>query len=160
MRCSRRRVYLAEGARDFCKRSLMSESTAMEGIARANEKQATILVLDDEATLRRIMADEFEKAGYSVVHFPDKEDGLKWIHHHDVDLVVSDIKSPRMDGFAFLKLLRSDPSTSGIPCIFVTGMADLKIAIEAVSLGVSDYLVKPVDLTDLMRAVRKALGQT
>ena len=131
----------------------------MNAIDNPQGDNLTIMVLDDEVTIRNLVAKELEKAGYTVVSFPNKSDGLQWIQKSHVDLVISDINSPRMDGFTFIKLLRANPNTNMIPCIIVTGLAEFKFAIDALSLGVSDYLTKPFEIDELMQAVHRALGQ-
>lgn len=131
----------------------------MNELVRAEKKEHTILVLDDEDTIRHVVAETLKKAGYDVVHFRDKEDGLDWIRSHSVSLVISDIKSPRMDGLTFLRRLKANQSTNRIPVVFVTGVADFTIACEALKLGASDYLTKPSELTQLMHVVRRVLHQ-
>jgi CheY-like chemotaxis protein len=121
------------------------------------EKNRVILLLDDDDTLRHIIRDELQKFGCVVIDFADKEDGLDWIQDHHVDLVLSDINSPGMDGISFLNRLRGDFSTARVPLVFVTGMAGPEIAQMTLALGAQDYLTKPFDVEQLSRCVRKVL---
>ena len=120
-------------------------------------KNRVILLLDDDHTLRHIIRDELQKYGCVVIDFADKEDGLDWVQNHHVDLVLSDINSPGMNGISFLNRLRGDSRTARVPLVFVTGMAGREIAQMTLAIGAQDHLTKPFDVEQLSRCVRKVL---
>ena len=118
-----------------------------------------IIVLDDEETLRIVCAKELRRQGYDAFPECSKAKGYDWSVVNKPDLMISDIKSPEMDGFELIKWIKASPYTTHIPFVFVTGYADLKNAIEAKKLGAADFISKPYDLPDLLQAIERILVQ-
>ncbi|NNG17387.1 MAG: sigma-54-dependent Fis family transcriptional regulator, partial [Gemmatimonadales bacterium] len=114
-----------------------------------------VLAVDDEAvvceSIRRVLTEE----GYSVATTRSPREGLDLVRKETFDLLLLDIKMPEMDGIDFLRQVRSvSPETE---VIMVTGYATIQTAVEAIKLGATDYLQKPVSPDQLMVAVARAL---
>jgi len=115
-----------------------------------------VLVADDEEDLRELYAQVLLDVGYEVDMAPDAQTALAQIGRSAFDLVVSDIVMPGLDGISFLKAIHDrDPD---LPVILVTGQPTLESAIRAMEYGAVQYLVKPVALDQLVKAVERGLG--
>ena len=89
----------------------------------------------------------------------DGLDGLEAAKRHLPDLIICDVQMPRLNGYETLAALRQDPITATIPFIFLTGLTDRKELRQGMGLGADDYLVKSVDLEDLLVVVRAKLDR-
>ena len=119
-------------------------------------RQTHILVVDDEKTLRDIVSRALAKLGHECVTAANGEEALALVSKQAFDLVVTDLKMPRMGGLALIEWLRKEHP--GLPIIIMTGYADLESARKALRLRVSDYLVKPFEgLSQVQAAVQRAL---
>jgi CheY-like chemotaxis protein len=119
--------------------------------------QAQILVVDDEKTLRDIVGRALMKLGHRCVTASNGEEALALLARQTVDLVLTDLKMPKMGGLALIEWLRKEHPE--IPVIIMTGYADLESARKALRLRVSDYLVKPFEsLAEVQAAVQRSLG--
>lgn len=115
-----------------------------------------ILVVDDEDALRTVLTSELEGEGYQVASAVDGEEAIKILGTQVFDLILLDIKMPKVDGFEVLKFVKqTQPKTK---VIMLTGFADLKNAIESKKLGAEDFVSKPYDLVDLLTTVERVLG--
>ncbi|GEM_PF-1221613 len=114
-----------------------------------------ILVLDDEEALRVVLAAELEDQGYEAFALEDKTEGYEWTLQHRPDLIISDIKSPGMDGIELLRHLKANPITAKVPFLFVTGFADLATAILSKKLGAVDFVCKPYEFSDLLKTIAR-----
>jgi DNA-binding response OmpR family regulator len=111
-----------------------------------------ILVVDDEESLRLSLKFKLKSAGFEVDVAVDGEDALEKLKAKPVDAVLLDINMPRMSGIETLTLIRQQyPQTEAI---MLTGFADFSTAIECLKIGAKDYLVKPVDTTELVTRLR------
>ncbi len=119
------------------------------------ESKADILVVDDEPLLREIMAEWLGSEGYQVRTAQDGIEALQILEQNRVDLIVTDIRMPRMDGVALLKKLK-EAAAEFIPAIVVTGFADLGRR-EAYDLGAGALIAKPFTDEDLVSAVKRIL---
>ncbi|MBM3324705.1 MAG: response regulator, partial [Calditrichaeota bacterium] len=119
---------------------------------------ARLLIIEDEASLRQVVHDYFCTAGYEVTTAADGREGLaKFSAASDIDLVLSDIRLPVMDGLEVLeRIKKKDPS---IQVILMTGYSEKDLAIQALRLGADDYVEKPFQLDDLEHIVQRALGR-
>jgi len=119
-------------------------------------RQAQILVVDDEKTLRSIVSKALAKLGHRCVTAANGEEALALANKRAFDLVITDLKMPKMDGLILIEWLRK--GRPEIPIIIMTGYGDLQSARKALRLGVSDYLVKPFEgLAEVQAAVQRAL---
>ncbi len=116
-----------------------------------------ILVIDDIARYRQLYAETLRKAGFDVRTAASAEDAWQVMPERQPDMIVSDIRMPGEDGISFLQEVLS--RYPGLPCLLITAYADIKDAVTALKLGATDYLEKPIDLDELVAAVRDALGE-
>ncbi len=114
-----------------------------------------ILIVDDEESLRMSLKFKLKSAGFDVDVAVDGEEALDKLKSKQVDVVLLDINMPRMSGIEALTRIRQDfPQTEAI---MLTGFADFSTAIECLKMGARDYLVKPVDTTELVTRVRSLI---
>ncbi|MDZ7597766.1 MAG: response regulator [Desulfobacterales bacterium] len=103
-----------------------------------------ILIVDDFATMRRILKNILKKIGFThIIEADDGSNALKVLEKEKVDLVISDWNMPKMTGIEFLKAVRSNTAFKDLPFLMVTAEAQKQNIIEAVQAGVSNYVVKP-----------------
>ncbi|MHC4605195.1 MAG: sigma-54-dependent transcriptional regulator, partial [Planctomycetota bacterium] len=117
-------------------------------------KTVKILVVEDDTAMRQSCAKLFRLEGYDVAEAPSAADALDQIRERgDIDIVLTDIKMPGMDGMALLRESRRlDPS---IVVVLMTGYGSIKNAIEAMKHGAADYITKPFDTNELLMTVSK-----
>jgi len=114
-----------------------------------------VLIIDDDPQVREILHEIFLASGYKCELANDGREGLDAFSASQPPLTVTDIKMPRMDGISFLKSARAaDPDAA---VIVLTGVGDLKTAIDALKLGAHDFIVKPVNVDELLIAAERAL---
>jgi two-component system, NtrC family, nitrogen regulation response regulator NtrX len=111
-----------------------------------------VLIVDDEKAIRNVLKDILSVEGYKVEEASDGEEGLKKITN--VDVVLCDIKMPKVDGIEFLeKALEINPE---LPIIMISGHGNIDTAVDAVKKGAFDYISKPPDLNRLLITIRNA----
>lgn len=118
---------------------------------------AKILIIEDEASIRRVLSKILSEENelYQVTEAPDGEQGLEKIKAEDFDLVICDIKMPKLDGEEVLQ--EAKKLKPEIPFIMISGHGDLETAVNTMRLGAFDYISKPPDLNRLLTTVRNAL---
>jgi len=116
-----------------------------------------ILIIEDEEPIRRVLLRILteEDSSYEVHEAFDGKDGLKKINNNNYDLILCDIKMPRMDGIEVLESIKASNKT--LPFIMLTGHGNVSTAVEAMKLGAYDFISKPPDLNRLLNSVRHAL---
>src|SRR5262245_21715397 len=119
-----------------------------------SESSPTILLVDDEDSVRKVLAFPLEKDGYTVVQAVDGEDALRQFAASPIDLVVLDIMLPRLDGLEVCKRLRA---TSGVPIIMLTARDDEVDKVLGLELGADDYITKPFSIREFRSRVRALL---
>ncbi len=112
-----------------------------------------ILVVEDEDKLRRVIELQLTSAGFDVDKSATAEDALKVIDR--ADLVLTDLKLPRMDGLQFLAVIRRQNSV--VPVVMMTAFGSVETAVQAMKAGATDFLLKPFSLDHLMQVLAKAL---
>ncbi len=118
-----------------------------------------ILVVDDEEYMRETIAQILTFEGYAIQKADDGIEALQLLTTFTPDLIVCDVNMPKLDGFGLLKELRKRESTSGIPFIFLTGQTDRPSQREGMSTGADDYITKPFETDELIKAVELRLGR-
>lgn len=113
-----------------------------------------ILVVDDEASIRRILETRLSMIGYDVVTAADGEDAIATFHETQPDLVVLDVMMPKLDGYGVCQELRKE---SDIPIIMLTALGDVADRITGLELGADDYVVKPFSPKELEARIRSVL---
>ena len=118
-----------------------------------------ILIIEDEAAIRRVLSKILseENDAYQVEDAEDGLQGLEKIKNNDYDLVLCDIKMPKMDGVEVLEAVKKIKPE--IPMVMISGHGDMETAIQTMRLGAFDYISKPPDLNRLLNTVRNALDR-
>ncbi|HEY7170080.1 MAG TPA: response regulator [Vicinamibacterales bacterium] len=116
-----------------------------------------VLVVDDEASIRDLLAKTLALAEYDVDVAPDGRSALDRMRMYPYDLLIADLKMPGMDGLTVIR--EAKRYKADLPVIIITGFSTEASAIEAVNLGVSGYLTKPFRVPQVLNAAAKALGE-
>jgi DNA-binding NtrC family response regulator len=119
--------------------------------------KSRILVVDDEDALRTVLSTELKGEGYDVETASDGDEAISVVQNKKFDLLLLDIKMPKVDGFEVLKFVKK--GFPAIKVIMLTGFADLKNAIESKKLGAEDFVSKPYDLVDLLTTIERVLSE-
>jgi two-component system, NtrC family, nitrogen regulation response regulator NtrX len=119
---------------------------------------AKILVIDDEKAIRRSLKDILEFEKHTVEEAEDGEAGLKLAMAKEFDLIISDIKMPKIDGIEFLSKIMDHGTTAAV--VMMSGHGTIETAVEAVKKGAYDFIPKPIDLNRLLVTVRNAMDKT
>ncbi|MEZ5014054.1 MAG: sigma-54 dependent transcriptional regulator [Chitinophagales bacterium] len=119
---------------------------------------ANILLVDDEKSIRKTLKEILEYEGYNVDEAGDGSEGYRMIQDGDYDIVLCDIKMPKMDGMEVLE--KATQSNPDVPFIMISGHGTLETAVEAVKKGAFDYVAKPPDLNRLLITIRNALDKS
>ena len=117
-----------------------------------------ILVVDDSSTIRSIVKDAFEKAGFNVTTAEDGKDALKKIRENPPDLILSDIDMPEMNGIELCNKVRTDPESKAIPFVIMSANDNRATMRQLLDRGVSAYLVKPFNMEQMVITVEKLLS--
>ena len=107
-----------------------------------------ILLVEDDYDLNNLVKTILEKNGYMVTNFYNAKDALKSMENKVFDLIVSDIMMPEIDGFEFAKSIRENDKN--IPILFMTAKDEFEDKLRSYSIGVDDYMVKPIDIKELV----------
>ena len=119
---------------------------------------STILIIDDEKAIRKTLSEILSYEGYKIDEASDGEEGLKKFREKSYDVVLCDIKMPKLDGIEFLD--KSRESNPDVPVIMISGHGTIETAVEAVKKGAYDYISKPPDLNRLLITIRNAMDKT
>jgi two-component system response regulator AtoC len=114
-----------------------------------------VLIVDDEPNLRKILSAQLTRDGYDVLTAEDGEQGLHLLREHHIDLVITDLKMPKVDGMTLLKrALEIEPE---LPVVLITAHGTIDTAVEALKRGAFDFVTKPFDKDEVRQIVAKAL---
>jgi len=116
-----------------------------------------ILVVDDDHDFSQLLVFDLKKHGYQVVTAANGEEGLTQVAAEKPDLVILDIKMPKMDGYTFVRRLKKEAETKDLPLIVLTSYEPMKDMFQLE--GVSDYFVKSVKMDGLLATIEKHLGK-
>jgi DNA-binding NtrC family response regulator len=119
---------------------------------------ADILIIDDEKAIRKTLSEILSFEGYKIDEASDGEEGLKKFRERNYDVVLCDIKMPKIDGIEFLQ--KAGESNPDIPVIMISGHGNIETAVEAVKTGAYDYISKPPDLNRLLITIRNAMDKS
>ena len=119
---------------------------------------ADILIIDDEKAIRKTLTEILTFEGYKIDEASDGEEGLKKFKEKTFDLVLCDIKMPKMDGIEFLE--KAGEVNADVPIIMISGHGNIETAVEAVKKGAYDYISKPPDLNRLLITIRNAMDKS
>src|SRR6202167_3849315 len=115
----------------------------------------TILIVEDEAKMRRLLELNLGEDGLSTLSAGDAEAGLKLLRENSVNLVVTDLKLPGMNGLEFLQAIKRQ--NSALPVVVMTAFGSVETAVEAMKAGASDYVLKPFSLSEMRMVIHKEL---
>jgi len=115
-----------------------------------------ILVVDDETKMRRLLELSLKNLGYDVVQAADGAEALERVEEAPFDLIITDLKMPRLDGIGLLRQLRE--SGDPVPLILLTAFGTIESAVEAMKLGANDYIIRPFEMETVELAVSRALA--
>jgi DNA-binding NtrC family response regulator len=116
-----------------------------------------ILIIDDEKAIRKTLGEILSFEGYKIDEASDGEDGLKKFRDKNYDVVLCDIKMPKLDGIEFLQ--KAGEANPDVPIIMISGHGNIETAVEAVKSGAYDYISKPPDLNRLLITMRNAMDR-
>lgn len=125
--------------------------------SRGTRKTPLIAISDDNTNLLFLLSSELEAEGYDVITVPDKRALLNKLNLIKPDAVITDISSPGMNGFEFIKKAKENLLTKHIPIIVATGTVDVYDRIETLRLGASDLISKPYELDIILESLRRVL---
>ncbi len=114
-----------------------------------------VLIVDDEPNLRKILSAQLSRDGYDVLTADDGEQGLAQLKEHHIDLVITDLKMPKLDGMTLLR--RALVEEPDLPIILITAHGTIDTAVEALKAGAFDFVTKPFDKDEVRQIVSKAL---
>jgi two-component system response regulator AtoC len=114
-----------------------------------------ILLVDDEEKCRGVLAKVLTAFGHQVTECSDGLAAINLVKSQKVDLILSDIRMPRMSGLDLLKNIHALPANQKVAVILITAFGDMQTAIEALRLGAFDYLLKPIDFDDLVTRIER-----
>ena len=127
------------------------------GPSEERPEHPSVLISDDEEALSDLLARELSALGYECIALRSKSDAFRWSVSHHPDIIITDIRSPEMDGFQFLSLLKSDARTRKVPIVFWTGFASPDNAALARRLGAAEVVSKPCRLSDVQEVIERLL---
>jgi len=114
-----------------------------------------ILIVEDEAKMRRLLELNLGEDGFTTVSAGDAEAGLKLLRENPIDLVLTDLKLPGMNGLEFLQAVKRH--NASLPVVVMTAFGSVETAVEAMKAGASDYVLKPFSLTEMRMVIHKEL---
>lgn len=161
-------AYLQEAARNDSNNVILAGqlnamAIRLDEIRRQNEvvdaqpKGKSILVVDDSATVRKLISNKLEKSGHLVSCAEDGVEAMAWIEQNKPDLVLLDIAMPRMDGYQVCKLIRSNDVTKDVPVVMISGKDGFFDKVRGRMAGTTGYITKPFGPETLMRALETYL---
>ncbi len=130
----------------------ISDARPSESPAAKSDDVTTVLVIDDNPDIRTYIRRRLEPT-YRVIEAADGADGLESTRRWLPDIVISDVKMPKMDGHAFCEAVKRDAELNYIPVVLLTAKATTEERIEGLELGADDYLTKPFDVNELLARV-------
>ena len=116
-----------------------------------------VLIVDDSVTIRRMVATALNGAGYTVLEAGHGREALTCLEGQSVDVVISDVNMPVMDGLTFVKTLRQTPAGSRVPILMLTTEMDPSVKEQARAAGATAWLRKPCDAPKLLDALTRVL---
>jgi DNA-binding NtrC family response regulator len=114
-----------------------------------------VLIVEDEAKMRRLLELNLGEDGFTTLSAGDAEAGLKLLQENSVDLVLTDLKLPGMDGLEFLQAIKRQ--NAALPVVVMTAFGSVETAVEAMKAGASDYVLKPFSLAEMRLVIHKEL---
>ena len=130
---------------------------ATKDAPQLNRGAAKVLVVEDDDAMRQLLVEELAEAGFNVVAAPGGRAGIDRALGEDIDLVITDLRMPDLDGFDLIRDIKAAPSSPHI--VMITAFGSIETAIKAVKLGAYDYMTKPFEIEELILVADKALDE-
>lgn len=116
------------------------------------------MAVDDSRTMREMVAFTLGKAGFEVLEAEDGQAALSLLRTSAVDVVITDLNMPKMDGVTLIRTLRADPKWRALPILMLTTESDASKKAEGKNAGATGWLVKPFDPAKLIDVVKRVAG--
>jgi DNA-binding response OmpR family regulator len=126
----------------------------------ADVPEATVLLVDDDPVILKLLQVNFEMEGYDVVTASDGAEGLEKARSEQPDIILLDIMMPKMDGLEVTRHLKADDNLKSIPIVLLSAKAQASDVQAGKDAGADDYLTKPFDPLELLSRVSEILGAT
>ncbi|HKU25595.1 MAG TPA: sigma-54 dependent transcriptional regulator, partial [Candidatus Sulfotelmatobacter sp.] len=126
-----------------------------QNLQQSNKNAGNILIVEDEAKMRRLLELNLGEEGFTTFTSEDAETGLKLLRDNSIDLVVTDLKLPGMNGLEFLQAVKRQ--NAALPVVVMTAFGSVETAVEAMKAGASDYVLKPFSLAEMRMVIHKEL---
>ena len=126
-------------------------------VQKSPSNKEKVLVVDDEASIRRILDTRLSMIGYVVITASDGEEALSLFWTETPNLVILDVMMPKLDGYGVCQEIRK---TSDVPIIMLTALGDVADRITGLELGADDYVIKPFSPKELEARIRSVLRRT
>ena len=123
-----------------------------------NTHSSLVLLVDDSCVNNVLMQTVLEDKGYTILAVSNGKDALKILRQKLPDLIILDIMMPEMNGFSVLESIKNYERTSKIPVIMLTARNNQKDQEKAISLGAADYVIKPIDIDDVVARVNQLVN--
>jgi DNA-binding NtrC family response regulator len=123
----------------------------------SRRSETTVLVVEDDEAMRDLLVEELSYAGFQVLSAVGGKSGLETVRSRPIDLVITDLRMPDLDGFDLIRDLRAAESPPHI--VMITAFGSIDTAIKAVKLGAYDYITKPFDMEELILVADKAVAE-
>ena len=118
-------------------------------------EQPSILVVDDELLIRDLLYDFFSGQGWQIAVAESSEKALRILHDKQIDLVLTDIKMPELDGLQLAAQLKEE--NPGLPVVVMTGYPSVESAVSALRAKVEDYVIKPFNINQLFKLIETTI---
>ncbi len=138
-------------------RQVTAWQTTKNAMMTNSAQQKTILVVDDSATICKLVTITLDKHGYRVICAPDGLEGLSYLNDVHPSLILLDITMPRMDGYQLCRIVKGNPATLHIPVVMLSGKDGFFDKVRGRAAGATDYITKPFEPDTLLQIVRKCL---
>ena len=139
---------------------LLADLERQESHHHAMPQNRTIMVVDDSATVRKLITGKLEKSGHQVISAADGIDALEKLQDTVPDLILLDINMPRMDGYQVCKLIRTNEATKDVPVVMISGKDGFFDKVRGRMAGTTGYITKPFGPETLMRTIEAYVTQT
>ena len=116
-----------------------------------------VLIVDDSESIREIVAFELEKYDFFVLKASDGKEAMSYFDGRNIDLLVTDLHMPEMNGIELIKGLRKKKPYKHLPILFLTTETQSSLMLEAKEAGATGWIIKPFDINKLMKAINKVL---
>lgn len=119
----------------------------------------TILIIDDETSIREMLAFSLQNAGFDVLHAQNSSEALGILRDHQIDLILLDWMMPGLSGVELVKRLRQTPQMTRLPIIMLTAREQEDDKVQGLDAGADDYITKPFSVRELISRIKAALRQ-